>query len=163
MRLLFLLLCCAVGAGAQAQCLSFQDMRSLLGRTLVYDDPFMTRRGFLYGDVTSYRSGWYGQDNGLTRILTYSSTGNKVIDRVDYYPHKPNSCFRTLLDQLHRASDVVADGEMTVKNPLKHHLQCYKGPDCGVIVSRSHDGQRAVQVYTPAQYLAAKERLSKQQ
>lgn len=163
MRLLFLLLCCAIGAGARAQCLSLQDMRSLLGRTLADEDPFMTGRGFPYSDVASYRSGWGGQDNGLTRVLTYSSAGNRVIDRVDYYPDKPNRCLRTLLNQLHHTAGLVADGEMTIKNPLKRQLQCYKAPDCGVIVSRNHDGQRAVCVYTLAQYVVAKELLSKLQ
>ncbi|RTQ49712.1 hypothetical protein EJV47_12935 [Hymenobacter gummosus] len=162
MRFILLLILWPLSLAARAQCLSLQDMRSLLGRTLADEDPFMVSRDFPYGQVSGDKIRWFGRDNGLTSVLTYSLAGSPGINRVDYCPRKPNRRFRTLLDQVQHTAGFVADGNIRVRSPLKHHYRFYTGPDCGVIVSHGPEGNLAVLVYTPARYQAAKQRLTQQ-
>lgn len=164
MRLFFLLLCCVLGVGAQAQCLSVQDMRSLLGRTLIYDDPFMASRGFPFGDLGSYKGRWFSADNGLSGIVYTYPAGGGGITHAEYHisGSSKRTCFRAMLSQLNRAAGFVAEGKQTRQDIHKQRYWFYTGPDCGVLVYRGPDGNQAIHVYNPALYLAAKEKLSKQ-
>ncbi|WP_139361910.1 hypothetical protein [Hymenobacter sp. CRA2] len=139
---------------AQAQRLTLQEMRSLLGQPLMADNKFMVSRGYSYGDVTGNKIAWLSNE-GI--IYAYALGTERKIDRVEL-SGPTAKWFRGLLNQL-PAAQLLPEGSLR-RGVNKTRWRLYAGSDYGVVVylggGKTSDG---LIVYTLAQYQMLKQQL----